>query len=43
MRYLYLYKLNLSNEINYGFDVLSINCDQLAKFGGSLHCISFQV
>ncbi|MDB5005700.1 MAG: hypothetical protein JWP45_93 [Mucilaginibacter sp.] len=25
-----------------GFDVLSINCDQLAKFGGSLHCISFQ-
>jgi len=25
-----------------GFNVLSINCDQLAKFGGSLHCISFQ-
>jgi len=25
-----------------GFDVLSINCDHLAKFGGSLHCISFQ-
>jgi agmatine/peptidylarginine deiminase len=26
-----------------GFNVLSINCDQLVKFGGSLHCISFQV
>lgn len=26
-----------------GFDVLTINCDQLAKYGGSLHCISFQV
>lgn len=25
-----------------GFNVLSINCDKLAKFGGSLHCISFQ-
>ena len=25
-----------------GFKVLTINCDQLAKFGGSLHCISFQ-
>ncbi|MFD2144119.1 agmatine deiminase family protein [Mucilaginibacter antarcticus] len=25
-----------------GFDVLTINCDALAKFGGSLHCISFQ-
>lgn len=25
-----------------GFNVLSINCDPLAKFGGSLHCISFQ-
>jgi len=25
-----------------GFDVLCVNCDQLAKFGGSLHCISFQ-
>lgn len=28
---------------SYGFDVLTINCDQLAKFGGSLHCISFQI
>ncbi|PAW95311.1 hypothetical protein CKK33_18110 [Mucilaginibacter sp. MD40] len=27
---------------SYGFNVISINCDQLAKFGGSLHCISFQ-
>ncbi|MES2279078.1 MAG: agmatine deiminase family protein [Bacteroidota bacterium] len=25
-----------------GFNVLSINCDPLAKFGGSLHCIAFQ-
>ena len=25
-----------------GFNVIGINCDQLAKFGGSLHCISFQ-
>jgi N-dimethylarginine dimethylaminohydrolase len=25
-----------------GYIVLSINCDELAKFGGSLHCISFQ-
>lgn len=25
-----------------GFSVLTINCDQLSKFGGSLHCISFQ-
>jgi agmatine/peptidylarginine deiminase len=24
-----------------GFDVLRINCDQLAKFGGVLHCISY--
>lgn len=27
---------------SYGFEVLTVNCDQLAKFGGSLHCISFQ-
>lgn len=26
-----------------GFNVLGINCDHLATFGGSLHCISFQV
>jgi agmatine/peptidylarginine deiminase len=25
-----------------GFKVLTINCDQLAKHGGSLHCLSFQ-
>ena len=25
-----------------GFSVLTINCDHLSKFGGSLHCISFQ-
>ena len=25
-----------------GFNVLTINCDELSKFGGSLHCISFQ-
>lgn len=24
-----------------GFDVITINCDKLAKFGGVLHCISF--
>ena len=24
-----------------GYDVISINCDDLAKQGGSLHCISF--
>lgn len=27
---------------SYGFKVLSINCDQLSKLGGSLHCVSFQ-
>ncbi|WP_461449787.1 agmatine deiminase family protein [Mucilaginibacter sp.] len=47
------YSLPVNSEIEYnwinkkwlesqGFDVLTINCDQLAKFGGSLHCISFQ-
>lgn len=24
-----------------GFDICSLNCDQLAKLGGSLHCISY--
>ena len=38
---------NEYNEINkktltdLGFDVIIINCDELAKFGGVLHCISF--
>jgi len=38
---------NKYNEINekiltdLGFDVIKINCDDLAKFGGVLHCISF--
>ena len=26
---------------NLGYNVISINCDELAKLGGSLHCISF--
>jgi len=47
------YSLNANSIVEYnwtnkrwleslGFDVLSINCDQLARFGGSLHCISYQ-
>lgn len=35
---------NKSNKEIYqsmGFDVKSINCDALAQFGGSLHCLSF--
>jgi len=38
---------NKYNEMNkkilsdLGFDVITINCDNLAKFGGGLHCISF--
>lgn len=35
---------NQSNKEIYqsmGFDVKSINCDSLAQFGGSLHCLSF--
>ncbi|MDP3469114.1 MAG: agmatine deiminase family protein [Daejeonella sp.] len=37
--------LNVVNEnilIGCGFKVLRINCDLLATFGGSLHCISWQ-
>ena len=40
-------KDNKFNKINYeilaklGFNVIKINCDDLAKFGGVLHCISF--
>jgi agmatine/peptidylarginine deiminase len=26
---------------NLGYNVISVNCDELAKLGGSLHCISF--
>lgn len=34
--------MNKKLLLSYGFDVLTINCDELAKLGGSLHCISFQ-
>lgn len=37
--------LNVLNEIilrGCGHKVLRINCDLLARFGGSLHCISWQ-
>jgi len=47
------YSLTKNSQIEYnwmnkkwleslGFNILSINCDHLAQFGGSLHCISFQ-
>lgn len=39
IEYNWMNKLWLQSQ---GFNILSINCDQLAKFGGSLHCISFQ-
>lgn len=37
------YYNSINREIleNLGFEVLSINCDQLSKKGGSLHCISY--
>lgn len=47
------YTLSTKRETNYynqsnkeiyqsiGFDVKTVNCDQLAQFGGSLHCLSF--
>lgn len=37
------YYNSINKEIleNLGFEVLSINCDQLSKKGGSLHCISY--
>lgn len=37
------YYNSINKEIleNQGFEVLSINCDQLAKKGGVLHCISY--
>ena len=37
---------NITNQETFeglGFDVLRINCDVLAKFGGVLHCISYTV
>ena len=37
------YYNSINKEIleNKGFEVISINCDQLSKKGGSLHCISY--
>ena len=37
----YYNKTNQNILENLGFEVLRINCDKLAKFGGVLHCISF--
>lgn len=34
-------KINEKKLKNLGFNVITINCDELAKFGGVLHCISF--
>lgn len=32
---------NVEILTNLGFEVKTINCDQLAKMGGSLHCLSY--
>lgn len=37
----YYNSINKETLENQGFEVLSINCDQLSKKGGSLHCISY--
>lgn len=37
----YYNKVNQDMLETLGFEVLRINCDSLAKFGGVLHCISF--
>lgn len=36
-------QINEQILIDNGFNVLKINCDDVAKFGGSLHCLSWQV
>jgi agmatine/peptidylarginine deiminase len=37
------YYNTINKEIleNYGYEVLSINCDHLSRLGGSLHCITY--
>lgn len=37
----YYNKINQETLENLGFEVKRINCDQLARLGGVLHCISF--
>jgi agmatine/peptidylarginine deiminase len=37
----YYSALNKEILLNLGFEVRTINCDQLSKQGGSLHCISY--
>lgn len=36
-------KVNEKVLADSGFNVIRINCDELARFGGSLHCLSWQV
>ena len=37
----YYNSVNHEILVNLGFDVKAINCDQLSKLGGSLHCLSY--
>jgi len=36
-------KVNENILTDNGLNVIRINCDELAKFGGSLHCLSWQI
>lgn len=33
--------VNKKNVTDLGFKVITINCDDLAKLGGELHCVTF--